>query len=85
MVRQEKPDSRLASVCIVCTLTTVTSRDIISRLKAEGWEIVNIRGSHHQYKHLQRGGRVTVPHPKKDFPRGTLRSIFQQAEWPWPP
>jgi predicted RNA binding protein YcfA (HicA-like mRNA interferase family) len=41
----------------------VTSRDIISKLKADGWELVNVRGSHHQYKHPQREGRVTVPHP----------------------
>ncbi|MES2705891.1 MAG: type II toxin-antitoxin system HicA family toxin [Verrucomicrobiota bacterium] len=26
-----------------------------------------------------------MPHPKKDFPKGTLRSIFTQAGWPWPP
>ena len=63
----------------------VTSRDIITRLKANGWELANVRGSHHQYKHPQQSGRVTVPHPKKDFPRGTLRSIFRQAGWPWPP
>ncbi|MEI6674137.1 MAG: type II toxin-antitoxin system HicA family toxin [Verrucomicrobiota bacterium] len=63
----------------------VTSRGIISKLKADGWELANVRGSHHQYKHHQRSGRVTVPHPKKDFPRGTLRSIFHQAGWPWPP
>ncbi|RYD28198.1 MAG: type II toxin-antitoxin system HicA family toxin [Verrucomicrobiaceae bacterium] len=61
------------------------SHDIIARLKADGWELVNVRGSHHQYKHPERSGRVTVPHPKKDFARGTLRSIFTQAGWPWPP
>jgi predicted RNA binding protein YcfA (HicA-like mRNA interferase family) len=66
-------------------LLLVTSRDIISRLKADGWELVNVRGSHHQYKHPLREGRVTVPHPKKDFPKGTLRSIFKQAGWKWPP
>jgi predicted RNA binding protein YcfA (HicA-like mRNA interferase family) len=63
----------------------VTSREIISRLKADGWILGNVRGSHHQYKHLERSGRVTVPHPKKDFPKGTLKSIYHQAGWPWPP
>ena len=55
----------------------VTSRDIISRLKADGWILVHTRGSHHQFKHPDRSGRVTVPHPKKDLPKGTLRSIFR--------
>ncbi|MEO5917666.1 MAG: type II toxin-antitoxin system HicA family toxin [Luteolibacter sp.] len=63
----------------------VTSRDIIARLKAGGWVLANVRGSHHQYKHPEQVGRVTVPHPKKDFPKGTLRSIFTQAGWQWPP
>ncbi|MEM9479083.1 MAG: type II toxin-antitoxin system HicA family toxin [Verrucomicrobiota bacterium] len=63
----------------------MTSREIISRLKSEGWQLVNVRGSHHQYKHPERGTRVTVPHPKKDLPKGTLRSVFRQAGWNWPP
>ncbi|MBN8460235.1 MAG: type II toxin-antitoxin system HicA family toxin [Verrucomicrobia bacterium] len=63
----------------------MTSREIIDRLKAEGWILANVRGSHHQYKHPAGGGRVTVPHPKKDFPKGTLRSVFRQAGWDWPP
>jgi predicted RNA binding protein YcfA (HicA-like mRNA interferase family) len=63
----------------------VTSRDIIDRLKVEGWILVNVRGSHHQYKHPISGGKVTVPHPKKDLPKGTLRNIFRQTGWDWPP
>ena len=37
------------------------------------------KGSHRQYKHKTKGGRVTVPHPKKDLPLGTVKSIFKQA------
>jgi predicted RNA binding protein YcfA (HicA-like mRNA interferase family) len=59
----------------------MSSREVIARLKADGWELVHIRGSHHQYKHPTKPGRVTVPHPKKDLPRGTLRSIYRQAGW----
>jgi predicted RNA binding protein YcfA (HicA-like mRNA interferase family) len=51
------------------------SRDVIARLKEKGWILVNTRGSHQQYKHLTKHGRVTVPHPKKDLPIGTLKSI----------
>ena len=62
----------------------MTSRQIISRLKREGWVLVNTKGSHQQFKHLAKKGRVTVPHPKKDLPRGTVKSIAKQAGWHWP-
>ncbi|WP_315734126.1 type II toxin-antitoxin system HicA family toxin [Bradyrhizobium sp. SZCCHNR1093] len=55
------------------------STDIISALKADGWEQVAQKGSHVQFKHPTKKGRVTVPHPKKDIPIGTLRSIEKQA------
>ncbi|HEX6959854.1 MAG TPA: type II toxin-antitoxin system HicA family toxin [Ferrovibrio sp.] len=38
-----------------------------------------LRGSHHQYKHPSKLGRVTVPHPKKDLPTGTVKSVLRQA------
>ena len=55
------------------------SRAIIRALQAAGWELVATKGSHHQFKHPLRPGRVTVPHPKRDVPIGTLRSIEQQS------
>ncbi|MEW6640061.1 MAG: type II toxin-antitoxin system HicA family toxin [Pseudomonadota bacterium] len=57
----------------------MNSRDIISALKSDGWEQVAQKGSHIQFKHPTKPGRVTVPHPKKDIPLGTLRSIEKQA------
>jgi len=57
----------------------MNSRDLIKRLERDGWELVATRGSHHQYKHPIKTGRVTVPHPKKDLPKGTVASIFKQA------
>jgi predicted RNA binding protein YcfA (HicA-like mRNA interferase family) len=57
------------------------SADIIKRLKADGWYLANTVGSHQQYKHPTRPGRVTVTHPRKDIPIGTLRSIYKQAGW----
>jgi len=55
------------------------SRDIVRRLKAEGFELVSVRGSHHT---LRKGTiTVVVPHPKKDLPRGTARSIARQVGW----
>ncbi len=61
----------------------MTSREIIARLKREGWQIVHMKGCHHHFKHSEQSGRVTVPHPKKDLPTGTLRSIFRQTGWKW--
>jgi predicted RNA binding protein YcfA (HicA-like mRNA interferase family) len=55
------------------------SRTIITALKAEGWRQVAKKGSHVQFKHPTKLGRVTVPHPKRDIPMGTLRSIEQQS------
>ena len=59
--------------------TNVNSRDVIRALKANGWVQVAQKGSHVQFKHPSRPGRVTVPHPKRDLPLGTLRSIARQA------
>lgn len=55
------------------------SREIIKRLMAEGWVEVAQKGSHKQFKHPTKPGRVTVPHPKKDFAPGTLKSIERQS------
>ena len=41
------------------------SRKVLNRLKSEGWQAVQIKGSHHQFKHSNRPGRVTVPHPER--------------------
>ena len=57
----------------------MNSRDVMKVLKEDGWEVVNIRGSHHQFKHPTKTGRVTLPHPKKDLPLGTVRIIYRQA------
>ncbi|MBD9492192.1 type II toxin-antitoxin system HicA family toxin [Ensifer sp. ENS11] len=40
---------------------------------------VATKGSHVQFKHPEKPGRVTVPHPKRDIPIGTLKSIEKQA------
>ncbi len=59
------------------------SSEIIKILKSDGWYIHNIRGSHHQFKHDTKKGKVTVPHPKSDLPLGTTKNIFRQAGIDW--
>lgn len=58
------------------------SRDIIRRLKSEGFELVSVRGSHHKFRQSASGRVVIVTHPRKDIPPGTARSIYSQAGWP---
>ncbi|WP_269915399.1 type II toxin-antitoxin system HicA family toxin [Acinetobacter sp. HY1485] len=55
------------------------SRELIKMIQADGWYEVAVRGSHHQFKHPTKKGRVTIPHPKKDLPLNTVKSILKQA------
>jgi predicted RNA binding protein YcfA (HicA-like mRNA interferase family) len=57
----------------------VDSREIIKELKRDSWYEVNQVGSHKQFKHGTKKGRVTVPHPKRAIPIGTLKSVEKQA------
>lgn len=55
------------------------SSGVITALRKDGWFEVARKGSHVQFKHTDKAGRVTVPHPKRDIPIGTLKSIEKQA------
>ncbi|MCL4369878.1 MAG: type II toxin-antitoxin system HicA family toxin [Chloroflexi bacterium] len=56
-------------------------RDAIKLIEADGWYLVVQKGSHRQYKHPVKSGRVTVAgHPSHDLAEGTLNSIFRQAQ-----
>lgn len=57
----------------------MNSRDIIAALEADGWQLVRVKGSHHHFKHPTKPGVVTVKHPAKDFPIGTIKSIERQS------
>jgi len=57
----------------------MNSREILKRLIEDGWYEVGQAGSHKQLKHEIKPGRVTVPHPKKEVPIGTIKSIEKQA------
>lgn len=58
----------------------MNSREVIVLLQKAGWVKVAQKGSHVQFKHAEKLGRVTVPHPKQEVPLGTLRSIEKQAK-----
>ena len=56
-------------------------RDIIKLIESDGWYLVATKGSHRQYKHSTKAGRVTIAgHPGDDLAQGTLNSILKQAK-----
>ena len=55
------------------------SAELIKMLEAEGWLLRAVRGSHHVFSHLQRGGHISVPHPKKDLGLGLVHKLLKQA------
>ena len=57
----------------------MTSKEIIRRLTEEGWLHVKTAGDHFQFKRPGKPGKVTVPHPVKEMPIGTLISIEKQS------
>jgi len=54
--------------------------ELLRLLQADGWRLVATRGSHRQFKHTSKPGRVTVPgKPSDELAPGTLNSIQKQA------
>lgn len=60
-------------------MKSYSSSEVIRILEARGWNEVACVGDHHQFKHRARPGRITIPHPRKDLPAGTVRSILKAA------
>jgi predicted RNA binding protein YcfA (HicA-like mRNA interferase family) len=56
-----------------------SSREIMRRLEADGWRRARQSGSHVQFKHPDKPGLVTVPHPRKSLSPKTRKSIYLQA------
>ena len=54
-------------------------REIESILLKNGWYHVKQKGSHHQYKHPTKAGKVTIPEHGGDLNLDTVKSILKQA------
>ncbi|MBI5834828.1 MAG: type II toxin-antitoxin system HicA family toxin [Armatimonadetes bacterium] len=55
-------------------------RAVLARLRADGWDVVRVTGSHRQLRHASKPGTVTLSgHLNDDMQAGTLRSIWRQA------
>jgi predicted RNA binding protein YcfA (HicA-like mRNA interferase family) len=57
----------------------MNSAEVVKPLHMDGWRLVRISGSHHHFRHAVKAGLVTIPHPRRDLPPGTLNSILKQA------
>ena len=56
--------------------------EILKMLKSDGWELINQEGSHRQFKHPTKKGKVTVnKKPNDTLSQEILNSIFKQAGW----
>jgi predicted RNA binding protein YcfA (HicA-like mRNA interferase family) len=63
----------------MCIYTHMDSKTIVRAIEADGWQLARVTGSHHHYRHPAKPGTVTVVHPVKDVPIGTLKSIERQS------
>jgi predicted RNA binding protein YcfA (HicA-like mRNA interferase family) len=56
-------------------------RDVIRLIEADCWYLAATKGSHRQFKHLTKPGRVTIAgHPGDELAPGTLNSVLKQAQ-----
>lgn len=54
-------------------------REMEKIILADGWFLDDIKGSHHQYKHPSKAGKVTIPNHPGDIPKRVVNSILKQA------
>ena len=57
----------------------IDNHEILAALMLDGWRDVSLNVIHVHLRHPTKPGRTTVPHPVKDMPIGTLRSIERQS------
>ncbi len=69
----------IVSVCIVCILPEDEQQGSNQGAGKRRLETGPVTGSHHHFKHPVKPGVTTVPHPRRDIPVGTLRSIERQG------
>jgi predicted RNA binding protein YcfA (HicA-like mRNA interferase family) len=57
----------------------MNSRVILQMLRKDGWKHVRTTGDHWHFRHSKKPGTITVPHPEKDIPIGTIKSIERRS------
>ncbi len=64
---------------LVDTITTMNSRHLIKIRESAGWELRHVKGSHHVFRHPDKPGHISVPHPKLDLGVGLVHKLLKQA------
>ena len=69
---------------MLCIIVYTNSSELIKKQKAGGWHLVNVKGSHHQFKHEGKEDKVTIKHPAKDI-HSELYVAYsgRRAVWSW--
>ena len=57
----------------------MNSAELIRKLERAGWVLGGVKGSHHIYTHPQRGGHLSIPHPRKDLGAGLIHKLMKVA------
>jgi len=57
----------------------MNSAELIRKLERAGWVLRGVKGSHHIYTHPQRGGHLSIPHPRKDLGAGLIHKLMKEA------
>lgn len=57
----------------------MSSRELIALLKADGWTLDRVKGSHNVFVHPTKPGHISVPHPKKDLKTGLVQALLKDA------
>jgi predicted RNA binding protein YcfA (HicA-like mRNA interferase family) len=70
----------LWSRLIAASIRSVKVRELVRLVEEDGWVLTGFTGSHRQYTHPTKSGKVTIPgHPSTDLHPKTAKSILQQA------
>ena len=81
LLRSFSPGQRLANPDLDRYFREMKVREVLRLLFDDGWYLVATKGSHRQFKHPTKSGRVTVAgKPSDDLAAGTLGSILKQAD-----
>jgi predicted RNA binding protein YcfA (HicA-like mRNA interferase family) len=64
-------------------LVVTKVREVLARLRRDGWILARVKGSHHIFHHPNKRETVTLAYHQEgdEVPVGTLRSIKKQAGW----
>jgi len=65
----------------VCNYTHVDSRQVIKRLKKDGWQHIRTNGDHQIFKKDGADHLISITHPRKDLSPGLLRDVERKAGW----